>query len=60
LAVLIGFSRLYLYVHYFTDVLVGALLGVLYAVAAYFIVNAVARKYPKIFSAKSDKVQSAK
>lgn len=60
LAVLIGFSRLYLYVHYFTDVLVGALLGVLYAVAAYFIVNAVARKYPKIFSVKSDKVQSAK
>lgn len=29
LAILIGFSRLYLYVHYPTDVLVGALLGIL-------------------------------
>lgn len=29
IAVLIGFSRLYLYVHYPTDVLAGAVLGVL-------------------------------
>lgn len=30
LAVLIGFSRMYLYVHFFTDVLVGALFGILF------------------------------
>ncbi len=57
LAALIAFSRLYLYVHYFTDVLVGSLLGILYAVAAYFIVNAVARKYPRLFSGSSDLVE---
>ena len=51
LAAMIAFSRLYLYVHYFTDVLVGSLLGMLYAVAAYFIVSAVARKYPRVFAA---------
>lgn len=39
-AALIGFTRLYFYVHYFTDVLAGALLGTLFAVAAYYTVNA--------------------
>ncbi len=34
LAALIGFSRLYLYVHFPTDVLVGAVLGVLCGIAA--------------------------
>lgn len=39
LAALIAFSRLYLYVHYFTDVLAGMLLGLGFAVAAYYIVK---------------------
>ena len=43
LAAAIGFSRLYLFVHYPTDVLAGALLGIVLAVAAYFLVNRVWR-----------------
>jgi len=39
-AVLVGFSRLYLYVHYFTDVLCGALVGIGAAIAGYYIVKA--------------------
>ncbi len=38
LAILIGFSRNYLMVHYPTDVLFGALMGILYAVIAYFLI----------------------
>ncbi|MBQ4120258.1 MAG: phosphatase PAP2 family protein [Clostridia bacterium] len=41
LAFIIAFSRLYLYVHYPTDVLAGAVLGVLFGVLACFIVNKV-------------------
>lgn len=37
LAALIGFSRLYLMMHYFTDVIVGALLGVVCALIAYYL-----------------------
>ena len=39
LALLIAFSRLYLYVHYPTDVLAGALLGVAFAFLARFAVE---------------------
>ena len=39
LAVLIAFSRLYLYVHYPTDVLAGAVLGVLFGVLGVVIVD---------------------
>lgn len=39
LATLIAFSRLYLYVHFPTDVLCGALLGSLCGVLAYFIIK---------------------
>lgn len=38
LAILIGFSRNYLMVHYPTDVLFGALMGMVYAVIAYFLI----------------------
>ena len=37
LAFVIGLSRLYLFVHFPTDVLVGAVLGILCAVAVWFI-----------------------
>lgn len=43
LAATIGFSRLYLFVHYPTDVAAGALLGVALAFAAYYMVNRVWR-----------------
>jgi len=41
LASIIAFSRMYLYVHYPTDVLVGLILGLLFAFASYKIVNAI-------------------
>ena len=37
LAALIAFSRVFLFVHYPTDILAGALLGVLFALAVYFV-----------------------
>ncbi len=39
LAGLVGFSRMYLYVHFFTDVVVGAAIGALATAAVYFIVD---------------------
>lgn len=44
LAVLIAFSRLYLYVHYPTDVLAGALLGIMLGWLSSVAVSAVERK----------------
>lgn len=41
IAFLVAFSRLYLYVHYFTDVIAGIILGTLFAFAAKFIVEKV-------------------
>lgn len=40
-ALLVAFGRLYLFVHFPTDVLFGIALGILFAVAAYFIVKLV-------------------
>jgi undecaprenyl-diphosphatase len=45
LAVLIAFSRLYLYVHFPTDVLAGAVLGTLFAVLAVYFINRICEKW---------------
>lgn len=45
LAVLIAFSRLYLYVHFPTDVLAGAVLGTLFAVLAVYLINRICEKW---------------
>ena len=37
IAALIGFSRMYLYVHFLTDVLLGALIGIALGMLVYFI-----------------------
>ncbi len=47
LAVLIAFSRLYFYIHYPTDVIGGMMLGIGFAVAAFFIVGAIWNKVTK-------------
>ena len=39
LAVLVAFSRLYLYVHFPSDVIAGALLGILFGCLGVWIVN---------------------
>ena len=45
IAVLVTFSRLYLYVHYPTDVLVSVVLGILFGILGNLIVNAVYKKF---------------
>ena len=47
LATLIGFSRLYLFVHFPTDVLGGAILGALIAAAVFFVGNKIIEKAQK-------------
>ncbi len=54
LASIIAFSRLYLYVHFPTDVLGGMILGVLIAFAACFIVNKTVKLYTDKRLAKHD------
>ena len=44
LAALIAFSRLYLFVHYLTDILGGILLGVIDAVIVYKIAQVIMKK----------------
>ncbi len=44
IAFLVAFSRLYLYVHYLTDVLAGALLGTLFAFFAVWVVKLVCKR----------------
>ena len=48
IAALVSISRLYLTVHYPTDVLASLILGALYGVIAYFITVALFNKFPKI------------
>ena len=45
IAVLVTFSRLYLYVHYPTDVLVSVVLGILFGILGNLIVSAVYKKF---------------
>lgn len=51
---LMGFSRVYLEVHYCTDVLFGALFGVIYALIAVLIVN---RLYPVVYPVAEEKLR---
>lgn len=46
LAILIAFSRLYLYVHYPTDVIFSFFAGILFGFVGCAIINAIYRKYP--------------
>ncbi len=52
-AALIGYSRLYVGVHFPTDVLGGAILGVLYGIAGYYLgkklIGVIERKWPHVF-----------
>lgn len=60
IAALVSISRLYLTVHYPTDVLASLILGSLYGVIAYFITVALFNKFPKIravFANRSDKYE---
>ena len=43
----IAISRIYLFVHYPSDVLVSLILGSLYGVIAYFIIKAICKRYSK-------------
>ena len=45
LAILIAFSRLYLYVHYPTDVLVSLVLGIAFGLLGNFLVNLIYKKW---------------
>lgn len=51
-AAVMGFTRIYLHVHYCTDVIGGALLGIVYGIAGYFIATGIysllIKKFPKI------------
>ena len=56
LAALIAISRLYLTVHYPTDVLASLILGSLYGIIAYYIVKALMKKFPKFADVLDGKV----
>ncbi len=46
-AALMGFTRIYVGVHYCTDVLVGAVVGVIYGIIGYFIASAIVKAIKK-------------
>ena len=47
LAVIVAFSRLYLYVHYPTDVIVGVILGIAFGLVGCFAVNKIEKSFKK-------------
>lgn len=47
LSLLIGFSRIYVHVHYPTDVIAGAIVGIVSGIAAYFLFTKLV--FPKLF-----------
>lgn len=47
-AAVMGFSRLYLYVHFPSDVLCGALLGIALAAGGYFLLRHITKKFPRL------------
>lgn len=57
LAVIISFSRLYLYVHYVTDVLASVVLGIAIAFLARFLVNLAYKKIEAYKAAKASKAE---
>lgn len=59
LALLISFSRIYVHVHYCTDVLAGAAVGVLYGIVGILLVNFVWKLVEKILAARAEKKKSA-
>ena len=47
LATLIAVSRLYVFVHWPTDVLAGSIIGICGGIASFFIVNSIYKKWSK-------------
>lgn len=56
-ACLMGFSRIYVGVHYCTDVIAGAVVGLVYAIIAVIIVNLL---YPRLYPKIEQKLNSIK
>lgn len=52
LAILVSFSRLYLYVHYPTDVIVSVFLGIAFAFLGTWIAKKICQRFPSIDGAK--------
>lgn len=51
-AIAVAFSRLYLYVHYPSDVLAGMIFGILFGVVAVLLVKWAAKRFPTLFQPK--------
>ena len=50
LAVLIAFSRLYIYVHFPTDIIGGMVLGIIYAIVSFYLIKRFAPRFEKKIS----------
>lgn len=56
-AALMGFTRLYVEVHFCTDVIAGAVVGFIYALLAMFVINALYPHFEKIIDSLSAKLK---